>query len=253
MAKDDKNTKVEIDENFQFLLPYGEILRTIVIDTALSDSDLKLVLKQKGIFLSRYDRNDSVPALMRTILSPNQFDELQDMRSEKIDKEKYRTSQIPWTGTNDLLGSLPKSFNLAEILESQFKYQTNTKLLGIPKFVKVDGRKDKVICNYEIEEELAMMSYHNRKKVYQGSLQLELKNDENLVLHTVKTFTSPLTMDLSKRVEKDLEKHFKAEKKIEKEETFEKILFSNFNNKNRFKFFMNFLSDIDFFELQKRS
>ena len=70
-------------------LPYGDSLRVLVSHSELSASNHKSLLKSKGIFLGDYDKNTTVPTLMKLILDPSEFQELVDMQSSKEDNEKY--------------------------------------------------------------------------------------------------------------------------------------------------------------------
>lgn len=239
------------EKDFEFLLPNGEILRTILVRPELTDSNLKTVIKSKGIFLSKYDKENTVPVLMRTLLSPEEYDSIREMQKFTIERLKYRTTQIPWQGGADILSHIPKDLNLHEILKEKYKYDPGFELKGIPSFVPVDSRKDKVEMKFTVEEHSDIKSIHNRKKEYEGSLIIELKSDGHLHLHSTKSFTSRGTQELVDAVANKLEKHFKAEGAVKKEDSYERILFDHFDNVNRFTFFMRFLGDIGFLKFKK--
>lgn len=78
-----------------------------------------------------------------------------------------------------------------------------------------------------------------------------MKEDGHLHLSVTKTFSSKGTQKLVDRVNKKMEKHFKEQNVVKNEDTFERILFSQFTNQDRFLFFMRFLADIDFLEYNK--
>lgn len=217
----------------------------------MTDSNLKSLIKSKGIFLSKYYKDDTVPVLMRTLLSPKEYDLIREMQKFKIERVKYRTTQIPWQGSKELLSHFPKDLNLHNIIDEKYKYDPGFELKGVPSFVPVENRKDKVEMKFTLEEQSDIQSIYNRKKEYEGTLIIELKSDGHLHLHSTKTFTSKGTHELVDAVANKLEKHFKADGTVKKEDSYERILFDHFNNNNRFTFFMKFLDDIGFLKFKK--
>src|SRR5690606_37483629 len=121
----------------------GELLRTVLVKPELSEGDLKKVIKSKGVFLSKYSKDDIVPALMCLLLSPDEYKNILDLKKNKEEKEKYRTASIPWKGDGNLLKSIPRDINLPKILDDMFTYKSGMEIIGIPSFKKVDGRNDK--------------------------------------------------------------------------------------------------------------
>jgi len=244
-----KEESNKIDE-FEFHLPNGEVLRTILVRPELTDSNLKSVLKSKGIFLPKYSKEDTIPPLMRSLLSPKEYDEIRDLQKFKVEKFKYRTTQIPWQGDKNVLLNLPK-IDLHEILNEKYKYHPGFELLGVPSFMPVENRNDKVELKFKIEEHSDIASIHNRKKEFEGSLVIELKHDGFLHLHSTKTFTSKGTQDLVNSIETKLEKHFKEQGTVKKEDSYERIMFNHFTNSNRFLFLIKFTDDIKFLKFKK--
>lgn len=122
------------DNSLMYQLPYGELLRTILIKPELTEGDLKKVIKSKGIFLSRYSKDETVPELMSTLLSPDEYTTLLDLQKNKEEKEKYRTASIPWQGSNNLLKSVPSKIDLHQVLDGLYTYKSGLEVVGIPSF-----------------------------------------------------------------------------------------------------------------------
>lgn len=236
---------MESNENkdFEFHLPSGEVLRSILVRPELTESNLKSTIKSKGIYLSKYSKEDTIPPLMRSLLSPREYDEIRDLQKFKIEKLKYRSTQIPWQGSNDILSSLP-DIDLHKILDERYKYHPGFELIGVPSFVPIESRKDKVELKFAIEEHSDIATINNKKKEFEGSIVIELKDDGHLHLHSTKTFTSKGTQDLVNSIESKLEKHFKEIGSVKKEDGYERIMFEHFNNENRFLFLIKFVDDI---------
>ncbi len=234
-----------------YQLPYGELLRTVLVKPELSESDLKKVIKSKGLFLPKYTKNEIIPELMCTLLSPDEYKGLLELKKNKEEKEKYRTASIPWQGNANLIKAIPQTLNLHSILEGMQPYKSGMELIGIPSFKKSENRSDKVELEFEIKERSEIKDIHNKERIFKGGLVYELKNDGHLHLSVTKTFSSKGTQKLVDALNKQMETYFKETNSVKKEDTFERILFSQFINEDRFLFFMRFLDDIDFLEFSK--
>ena len=116
-------------ENRTFL-PYGDSLRVLIAHSELSASNHRSILNNKGIFLGDYDKNNTVPALMKLLLDPSEFQELIDLQSSKEDNEKFRTLKLPWKSNTDLLGNIPQNFNLNKLIKESTSYSPTFKVLG---------------------------------------------------------------------------------------------------------------------------
>lgn len=239
------------DNSSLYQLPYGELIRTILVNPELTEGDLKKVIKSKGIFLPKYSKDEIIPELMCSLLSPDEYKSILEFKKNKEEKEKYRTASIPWKGDNNLLKSLPQNINLSQMLDEMYTYKSGLELMGIHSFKKVDGRKDKVELNFEIKEHSEIKDIHNKERIFKGGIVYELKDDGHLHLSVTKTFSSKGTQKLVDTLNKKMEKHFKETNSVNKEDTFERILFSQFINEDRFLFFMKFLDDINFLEFDK--
>lgn len=239
------------DNSSLYQLPYGELLRTLIVKPELSEGDLKKVIKSKGIFLSNYSKDDIVPELMCSLLSPNEYRTILDLKKNKEEKEKYRTASIPWQGDSNLLKSIPRDINLSKILNDMFTYKSGMEIVGLPSFKKVDGRNNKIELNFEIEEFSEIKTIHDKETLFNGGIVYELKNDGHLHLSVTKTFSSKGTQKLVDHINKELESHFKKTGSVKNEDSFERILFNQFLNSDRFLFFMKFLDSIDFLEFDK--
>lgn len=239
------------DNSLKYQLPYGELLRTILIKQELTEGDLKKVVKSKGIFLSRYSKDETVPELMCTLLSPDEYSTLLDLQKNKEEKEKYRTASIPWQGGSNLIKSIPSGVDLHQLLDELYTYKSGLEIIGIPSFKKIDGREDKIEIEFEIKEHSELKDIHSKERIFKGGLVYELKDDGHLHLSVTKTFSSKGTQNLVDSLNKKMEKHFKEQNAVKKEDTFERILFSQFTNEDRFLFFIRFLADIDFLEYNK--
>jgi len=239
-------------ENRTFL-PYGDSLRVLIAHSELSASNHRSILNNKGIFLGDYDKNNTVPALMKLLLDPSEFQELIDLQSSKEDNEKFRTLKLPWKSNTDLLGNIPQNFNLNKLIKESTSYSPTFKVLGSPQFKPINGDRNKIQLEYIVERQNNTKGWDERLTQHKGSLTLEKTSDGGLQLILTKTHTAKETNDLGEAVLKNLKSHFKNENYISKEDDFERILFNHFLNENRYQFLVGFTNpfhgSIDFIKL----
>lgn len=228
------------------ILPYGEKLRVLLSHSELSSSNHRTILNSKGVFLSNYDKNNTVPALMTTLLDPTEFYELMEMQSQKEDSEKSRTLQLPWKGGNDLIQTIPKELNLNNLIKSNTNYKPTYKIIGNPQFVRVNSQKDVISLDFEIERENNTKGWDERKTIHKGSINISLTDKNNLQLITKKTHTSKETLETGELLLKYLKSHYKANSWTDKDADFERILFNHFINENRISFFFALTGELHF-------
>ena len=227
------------------ILPYGEKLRVLLAHSELSSSNHKSILNSKGVFLSEYEKNETVPTLMTLLLDPIEYTELVEMQSQKEDKVKYRTLQLPWKGGSDLLKVIPEDLNLNNLIKENTGYKPTFKVVGSPTFKRVEGDKNEIKLDYIIERENNTKGWDERKTRHDGSITLTTNESGMIQLVTKKTHTSKETYDVGEYVLSNLKSYFKKNQYIDKEADYERILFSHFINENRIKFFFGFTGELN--------
>ena len=71
-------------QNVETILPFGNTLKPLVASSkVLTPSDLKNTLAQKGIFVSSYNKDETLPLLLTSLLSPQEFEELKEKQKNK--------------------------------------------------------------------------------------------------------------------------------------------------------------------------
>ena len=232
-------------------LPYGDNIRVLLSHAQLTSSNHKVLLNKKGIFLGDYDKNVTIPTYMKLLLDPSEFQEMVEMQSFKEDKEKYRTLKLPWNTDVDLLKSIPENFNINKLVNESTSYKPTYKVIGSPKFKRIDGNPNKIELEFKIERENNTKGWDERKTQHSGSLTLEKTEKGDIQLITTKTHTAKETDELGEKILKALKGHYKEKKFISKEDDFERILFNHFTNKNRINFLFGLTSSFGPLEFEK--
>jgi hypothetical protein len=221
------------------LLPIGESIRTFLEQTYLSKTDLKAILRERGVFVEKIDKADTIPLLISTILSPKEFDTLKECQTTKEDNPKIVTRVLPWNSNKKLIETIPSSFDVNEIIKNQYK---NYKVKGSPRFIPVENNPDKLSLDYEIERTNLSKSWASFKSNFPGNITIEKITDGKEVKLAL-TYTAAETKDLNQKIATSLKQNYKAEGYIMPESDFVKITFGSFSNEERIKFFWKLIGD----------
>ncbi|WP_210558270.1 MULTISPECIES: hypothetical protein [unclassified Pseudomonas] len=220
--------------NLDSILPQGEALRTYLIQPYIAKGDLKNVLRNRGVFLSEQDKEQSIPALTLSLIKPSEFSELQQAYSTKEDNPKITTQTIKWQGQSSLIESIPDEINVNKILDLDFE---NFKVLGAPDFYPVDGNPDIIRMDFTIERLDRSKSWAEARKNFKSSIEIK-KNIAQDELIIISTHTAPETKLTNKTISKHLINHFKTNKQIDNDEKIKLIRFKDFTNENRFGYLL---------------
>ena len=65
--------------NTDTLLPVGERLKPLLNKSCISESDMKALLAERGVYIGDSNKRLSIPILTLSILSPKEFEKLQEI------------------------------------------------------------------------------------------------------------------------------------------------------------------------------
>lgn len=222
-------------EDIDQILPYGELLRGFMEQSFVGKSDLKNVLRNRGIFTRNIEKHDTIPILSSTILSPSEFDYLRECQNLKEDNPKVITQTIEWQSENTLFDSVPEKFDVSSILDLEF---SNFRVVGSPNFVPVDGDPNCIRMDFSVEREDMSKNWAANKSIFPGSLELK-RIEEGSNVKLVVTHTANETKYVASKVSTKLVNHFKDKGHIDSSKSIEKILFSRFSNSSRIEYLLS--------------
>jgi hypothetical protein len=222
----------EKPQSIDVVLPFGENLRVLMEQTFISKSDLKNLLRKRGVFSGSHEKQDTIPLLMNCLLSPIEFDFLKEGWTTKEDNPKVSTQSIQWETDKKLMESLPESIQLNNIIAEEF---INYSVVGAPYFVVVPDHADAVRMDFEIERKDLTKSWITNKCKFKGSVSIQ--NDGTNKIHITVIHTAPETKNVGQKLTRHLTNHFKQTGSIGKSAEFERVLFSAFDNSERVNFF----------------
>lgn len=231
--------------NIDYLIPFGDALRSILMSSALSKNDIKNLLKLKGIYVSSTNPEHTIPLLSSCLLSPEEFGYILERHKTKEEKFKTLSKTIELTTNEPLISILP---NLADLNKTLNLELESYKILGSPNFYP-DNTNDKELerAFLELKIERTDLSQNMLEESKTFPLKLIFERDKNTnKVKIVTKYTANQTNDVAKGVITHVRKNWKSNNKIGKDANFEEIRFNSFDtNEERINFFISLTSECD--------
>ncbi len=216
------------------ILPQGEFLRGFVNQSLLSKSDLKEILRKRGVFFNHNSKEKYVPFLSTILLSPNEFEFLKDQLNTKEDNTKSSTGTISFNSQEELINIVPDTININDKIDFNL---INFKVNKLSPFYKESKLNDKVVLNFEIIRQDFNKSWYESSNLFSGNLIIE-KQEGGSSIKIIKEYTSQETLKVANVIENIVLDHFKKTNSIAPKEEIKKIYFGDFNNETRIIFFL---------------
>ena len=231
------NPTTEIDK----ILPQGEMLRGFLEQSFINETNIFELLRMKGVFTFGIKKSDTIPIVITSLISPDEFDFLREKQNTKEDNPKIITQHIQWGNNKEhIIESLPTDFDLNRILDLEY---SNYKVVGSPNFVPVENDADHVILEFNIERKDQSKNWASTSSIFPGSLELKRIQDNNQV-RLVLTYTANETKVVASETSKNIINHFKNNGLVPAGSDLEKILFKSFTNSNRIEYFWTLTKNI---------
>lgn len=238
----------KINDNINRFLPYGESLRAILQHPSINDTERKQLLRMKGVFVNTADEDSTFPILTTSLLSPIEFEFLKEKLQAKEDREKTITRTLDWDSNKTLISAIPDNFNIQEVVKTNFPKYT---VIGNPNFRMVDNNPNRIALDFKCETSNYSKAWYRGKNEFKGQVTFEKVTTKDNKVQLQIIHTSPETTDISEKVAKNLEKHFKDNNFMNPKKEIQRILFKDFANEERIEFFLSMTEGNDVFGFTK--
>ncbi len=221
------------------ILPYGAILRPLLNPSnGLGNSDIKKLLLKKGIFIGRNDKDVISSILLCSLLSPKEFEFLQERQKSKEDKIKYKTDHIQWDGNNI---TIDEALETIHIEENQITPEGTSYSLvgGLPAHTIEDNKGDEVHFDFTVIRTDVSKEWCRTDPTFPGKLIIK-KGGDGKTLDIITQHTSEETKEISENLKNTIVSQFKLRQYIQPSAKLETISFSSFTNKNRLLLMLGF-------------
>lgn len=227
------------------LLPQGDLLRQLLISSNITNSNINSLLREKGVFLGNNQKDNSVPLLMKSIISPKDFNELYESQKSKEENSKYRTSSIKCNLDFNFQDILKDNIDLQKLINDRHTYKPNYELDYCPNFVFEDN--ETAVIEYKIRRTNYLNNWNNCITFHNGSVTLKKTTNNGIQISVQQNATSRETIEVNNVILNDLKQKLKNNNIINSPKDIITVNFNHFNNENRINFLYSFYNDFNIY------
>ena len=226
-------------------LPQGNNIRHLLVKSSISEPSINSFLKEKGVFLGRAEKNNSVPLLMKSLISPDDFENLYALQKIKEESVKHRTASITCSKDFRLSEVFNETLNINQAIKDRHTYRPDYKVVGTPNFY-FDGEST-AIFDYQIERDNALNDWTDNKTYHRGSLRVDKDSTGNVHISVQQNSTAKETQEVNSIVVTYIKERLASQALIKVDETFTSIRFNDFDTSSRIKFLYSFANDLSIY------
>ena len=232
--------------DYERAMLWGDRLRVLLNSDHISSGEVAETLKEKGIFIGSTNKSDTVPLLSASLLTPSEFKRL-------VEKSFTRESGKKYSSCNFKLASLDSDWK-AEILDNFESAIQGIKLEDDREFASEPSISVDHDGNVRISYSLRVLDFSKdwieQEVVYPGEVLLK-QSGSGLEIEVNRFRTSKDTNKLNDAITGVIGKLYKS-KGVTLEERPESIIFDDFTNSERIRFFLQLTSiNIDEFSFKE--
>ena len=180
--------------NTDTLLPAGERLKPLLNASCISEFDLKALLAERGVYLGSSDKRLSLSILTLSLLSPREFERLQELQHTKEDSLKTKVLRMHARTDTSLALLLPCDLIDMNSLTNEYdSFEFDTDLS-----FNIEN-PNKMFLDYTIIRQDITKDWANNKSRYSGRIEIE----KQLSSHTI-VFSSEYTSSETESVNKEI-------------------------------------------------
>lgn len=223
--------------NTDTLLPVGERLKPLLSKSCISESDMKNILAGRGVYIGDSDKKSSIPILTLSILSPREFEKLQELQKTKEDSLKTKIIKAKSQSDKNLNNLIPQDLVKRDDLIDEydcFDFDTDLSF-------NMDDQ-NKLVLDYTIIREDVTKDWANNKSRYTGRVEIEKSATQSMICFR-NEYTSSETEVINKKIIKMVTNHLQILGEISNKESPFEITSDKFNNIQRFAFMLQLAND----------
>lgn len=228
-------------QNVETILPFGNTLKPLVASSkALTTSDLKNTLAQKGIFVSSYDKEETLPLLLTSLLSPREFEDLKEKQKVKEAIPKRKSKNYIYSSNDNLIKVAPK-LNEINMIELKKWGLENYEIIDINSFSRYENNDNQLHMSYKIKRTDLTKDWFDQVSIHEASMDISLNKPEKRLMISTE-YSAEETKEINDLLIKKVSSVLKNESVIQDEKGTE-IKFGDFSNSSRINFLLNFVED----------
>lgn len=222
--------------DYERAMLWGDRLRVLLNSDHISNGEINETLKEKGIFLDSTDKSDTVPLLSSCLLTPEEFTRLVTKSFVRESGKKYSSCKFKLTSPDaDWKNELINNFDA--IIES-IKLEDDREYASEPD-ISIGPNGD-VRITYSLRVLDFSQDFIEQEIIYPGEILLK-QSGGGLEVEVNKSRTSKDTVKINDGLTSALGKFYKN-KGVTTDEKPQAILFDDFDNSERIRFFLRLTS-----------
>ena len=216
------------------ILPTRDFLRQLIAQSYVKESELKNILRNRGVFISSEDKKLFANIIIKTGLSAEEYIQLKESYRSKEDNPKFQTRQIKWSSKETTLyDALCKELDFRKLLDDNFG---TVKLNSEPSFHLPDPQNKNLIrLNIDLKRKDITKNWGENTTYHNGYIELAKKENSSEVQLNL-CHSSKEVKEFGNKITNALIKKFKDDKYISENDEIVSIRFHDFDNNGRVKF-----------------
>ncbi|MGJ7032303.1 GapS4b family protein [Niabella hirudinis] len=227
------------------ILPQGDYIRQLLVKSNVTNANINTLLREKGIFLGHNEKNNSVPLLMKSVISPRDYSVLYEAQKTKEESIKYKTSSIKCNSDFEFSAVLSEDIDLHSLILERHTYKPNYKVIGSPTFYFED--ENSAVFEYQIERSNLLSDWTNNKTYHNGAITLKKVSENDIQISVQQNSTSKETNEVNNIIMNALKEQFFQKAIINSSEDIITVKFNHFDNTSRVQFFYSFASNFNIY------
>lgn len=227
------------------ILPQGDLLRQLLVKSSITTASINQLMREKGVFLGHNEKNNSVPLLMKSIISPRDFNVLYETQKTKEETIKYRTSSIKCSSDFSFSDVLVGEIDLHALINDKYTYKPGYQVKGNPSFYFED--KDTAIFDFELERENLLSDFYSNTTLHKGSITLKKNSENDIQISIQQNSTSKETLEVNNIVMSVLKDRLQKNSIIKSNDDIVTVKYNHFSNTSRIQFFYSFISNFSIY------
>lgn len=226
-----KERKVVIQSHLREYLPYGDIIKPFLNSPAVFVPELKIFLSRKGIYFKTADKSKIIHLMTGLLFSPMEIESLVNLvevKDKTLDDSRISYPLLQHTSSRNIKQSVENS---------QREISKDIKATILSMDVEQDAKNNNFVVELHLEQvnpnKQAMVS-----SVYSIARVSGTFNEQDNRFEIYKEYNSKPARTIADRVEKIISADLIRANIIE--ENAVKLLFSDFNNKDRANYLLSF-------------
>ena len=230
-------------------IPVGDFLRQVLGNPLIKAKDIKDILRSRGVFSSSIDKKQLAPLLIKTGVSPQEFQYLKESTQTKEENPKILTRKMSWLSNKKLIEAVPVDFDFHRLIDDPFAMVS---ISNAPVFtVGGDGEDPNyIVAEVELLRKDQTRNFGESESLHKCSIELKIDPSNGSELNVTVRHSSKESLNFLNKVYRRLHKKFEEDKLISPDPV-EEVLFDSFDNEGRIDFLME-LSESKGFSLQSK-